>query len=411
VLHFGRDGIQVLNHLAKSVDDPAQEDILLENSRFDYNGRQGLSITGVNGLRAIKCSFSHTGRVLIPALGKPLYSNPGAGVDLEPEGGFVANVRLENCRFVDNAGQGIVSDRYGDGPPTTKNNVISNCLVWGVTNWSAWVRQPGFLFENCRIYGAFVTGSYVAASPTRFVSCTFEDRPYHGQPAYGQSLVYSNQEARAMSFTNCHFVGTRQYLLHASPIAPDTASRFQLRNCTFELDYAELPLGGSNKLLGVVFSGTTTVKNGPHHAARGRTDFIVGAPTAPASAVVAAGGRVQLLAAGCRYLLPGGLRIGQLAQGGRASVLVGLDNALVLSSQVDKIPELYIGPNSRLVIKKGGALEVQPHTKVTIAGQLVVEDGAYFYQDSQAEIITTGRGKLRVAPGASLNKRPTLAAE
>jgi hypothetical protein len=409
VLHFGRDGIQVLNHLAKSVDDPAQEDILLENSRFDYNGRQGLSITGVNGLRAVKCSFSHTGRVLIPALGKPLYSNPGAGVDLEPEGGFVANVRLENCRFVDNAGQGIVSDRYGDGPPTTKNNVISNCLVWGVTNWSAWVRQPGFLFENCRIYGAFVTGSYVAASPTRFVGCTFEDRSYHGQPAYGQALVYSNQEARALSFTNCHFVGTRQYLLYASPISPDTASRCQLRGCTFELDYAELPLGASNKLLGVVFSGTTTVKNGPHHAARGRTDFIVGA--APASAVVAAGGRVQLLAAGCRYLLPGGLRIGQLAHGDRASVLVGLDNALVLSSQVDKIPELYIGLNSRLVIKKGGALEVQPHTKVTIAGQLVVEDGAYFYQDSQAEIITTGRGKLRVAPGAILNKRPTLATE
>nr|GFC54095.1 hypothetical protein [Tanacetum cinerariifolium] len=164
VHHFGRDGIQVLSHLAKKLDDPAQEDILLENSRFDYNGRQGLSITGVNGLRAVNCSFSHTGRVVIPALGKPLYSNPGAGVDLEPEGGYVANVRLESCRFVDNAGQGIVSDRYGNGPPTTKNIVIRNCLVWGVTNWSAWVRQTDFLFENCRIYGAFITGCALVAA-------------------------------------------------------------------------------------------------------------------------------------------------------------------------------------------------------------------------------------------------------
>ena len=67
VHHFGRDGAQILSHLAKSVDDPVQEGIVLENSRFDYNGRQGLSITGVNGLRAVNCSFSHTGRVVIPA--------------------------------------------------------------------------------------------------------------------------------------------------------------------------------------------------------------------------------------------------------------------------------------------------------------------------------------------------------
>ncbi|MGI4733585.1 MAG: right-handed parallel beta-helix repeat-containing protein [Janthinobacterium lividum] len=409
VHHFGRDGIQVLNHLAKSLDDPARENILLENSRFDYNGRQGLSITGVNGLRAVKCSFSHTGRVIIPALGKPLYSNPGAGVDLEPEGGYVANVRLENCRFVDNAGQGIVSDHYGNGPPNVKNIVIRNCLVWGVTNWSAWVRQPGFLFENCRLYGAFVTGSYVAASPTRFVGCTFEDRSYHGQPAYGQFLVYSNHEARALSFANCRFVGTRNYLLHASPAAPDTASRFQLRGCTFELDYTEPPLGGSNQLLGAVFSGSTSFDNGPHRTAPSRTDFVLGTPEAAASAVVAAGGRLQLLAAGCRYLLPGGLRIGQPAKGGRASVVVGADNVLVLSEQLTKNPELYIGPNSRLVIKKGGALEVQPHTRVTIAGQLLVEDGAHFYQDPLAEVRTIGKGTLRVNPQAIKDAHPTWA--
>ncbi|MEJ7666089.1 MAG: right-handed parallel beta-helix repeat-containing protein [Hymenobacter sp.] len=165
VHHFGRDGIQVLNRLAKTLEDARREHISIENSTFDYNGRQGLSITGVNGLRATNCSFSHTGRVLIPALGKALFSNPGAGVDVEPEGGFASQVRFENCRFVNNAGQGLVSDRYGDGPPTTKSIVLSNCLLWGVTNWSAWVRQTDFQFENCRLYGAFTTAARWPPTP------------------------------------------------------------------------------------------------------------------------------------------------------------------------------------------------------------------------------------------------------
>ena len=102
--HFGRDGIQVLNHLAKSIDDPTCEDILLENSTCNYNGRQGLSLTGVNGFRAVNCSFSHTGRIAPASTGKPLFSNPGAGIDLEPQDGYVTNVSLEKCRLVDNAG-------------------------------------------------------------------------------------------------------------------------------------------------------------------------------------------------------------------------------------------------------------------------------------------------------------------
>lgn len=395
VHHFGRDGIQVLNRLAKSVDDPAQEGVLLENSRFDYNGRQGLSITGVNGLRAVNCSFSHTGRVVIPALGQPLYSNPGAGVDIEPEGGYVANVRLERCRFVDNAGQGLVSDRYGNGPPITKNIVLQDCLLWGVSNWSAWVRQTDFLFENCRLYGAFITGCALGAQATRFVGCTFEDRPYRGQPAYGQYLVYSNQEARAMSFTNCRFVATRNYLLLAVPAAPDTASRFRLAGCTFEIDNATPPLGASNSLGNAVFGGQTVFQNGPHRADSVRTEFLLGSPESPRSVVMPAGSSLRLTAPGSRYLLQNGLLIGPTAGQGAASVEVGPDNTLVLRGQPGRTPELYIGPAARLVVRRGGRLEIQPHTKVTIAGQLVVEEGAYFDQSAQAEVQTTGHGRLR----------------
>lgn len=391
VHHYGRDGIQVLNRLAKSVDDPAQEGIVLENSRFDYNGRQGLSITGVNGLRATNCSFSHTGRVIIPALNKPLYSNPGAGIDIEPEGGYAANVRLERCRLVDNAGQALVSDRYGSGPPTTKNIVVSNCLLWGVSNWSAWVRQTDFLFENCRIYGALVTGCALPGYATRFVGCTFEDRPYRGEPAYGQHLVYSNQEARAMSFTYCRFVGTRNYLLLAVPAAADTASRFQVRGCTFELNNAEPPLGGSDQLAGVIFSGNTTFANGPHRAGLPARDIVLGRAGVPGSAEVAAQARLQLLAPG-RYLLPAGLRLGQAS-----SVVVGAGSTLVLSEQTGQQPALHIEPEARLTVRQGGALELPPSVSITVAGELVLEAGARVDPAALARVHTVGRGQLRIA--------------
>ena len=410
--HFGRDGVQVLNRLAKRVDDPQREDVVLENSTCTYNGRQGLSLTGVNGFRAVNCSFSHTGRVVVPALGRPLYSNPGAGVDLEPEGGFVANVRFDNCRFVDNAGQGVVSDRYGDGPPTTKNIVFRNCLLWGVTNWSAWVRQTDFLFENCRLYGAFTTGCALARYATRFVGCTFEDRPYHGQPAYGPALLYSNQEARAMSFTNCRFVGTRGYLLLATPAAPDTASRFRLRGCTFTYRYAELPLGTGDQLRGAVFSGDNTFQGEPTGLAPPRLDLELGGPGPDGPTVVRAPGRLRLAAPAVVYTLRAGLDIGRAADGaaGAASVEVGAGSALVLSAQAAQVPELYVGPRARLVVRRGGALVLQAHTRLALAGQLLVEDGAYFAQDPQAEVSTREGGRLSVGAGF-IKARPPLLAE
>ena len=386
VHHFGRDGVQVLNRLAKSLNDPNREDILLENSTFDYNGRQGLSLTGVNGLRASNCSFSHTGRVVIPALGKALFSNPGAGVDVEPEGGFASHVRLEGCRLVDNAGQGLVADRYGDGPPTTQDIVLSHCLLWGTTNWSAWVRQTDFLFENCRLYGAFTTGCALAAYPTRFVGCTFEDRPYHDQPAYGLFLLDSDREARAMSFTSCRFVAHRAYLLRAVPAAPDSASAFRVRGCTFVLDYAgEVPLGAAHVLAGAVLAGDNAVVSGPLRADTTRQVWRLGAADAPAPVVVA-GSQLRLLAPGLRCELPGGLTVGPAAAGAPASVEVGAGTSLVLPELAGQTPQLAIGPAARLLVRRGGTLVLAARTKLTIAGQLLVEDGGHVSQDPRAEV-------------------------
>lgn len=411
--HFGRDGIQVLNHLAKSLDDAQADNILLENLTCHYNGRQGLSVTGVSGLRAVNCSFSHTGRVIVAASGKALFSNPGAGVDLEPENGFVKNVRLDNCRLVNNAGQALVADRPGgDRPETTRNIVVANSLLWGLTNWSVWVTQPGFLFQGCRIYGAFVHGcqAKTPAEATRFVECTFEDKPYRGQRAYGPFLLHSDSYARGMSLVNCQFTGSYGYLIHAIPAKYDSASVFHLRGCSFSYDYTAPPQGSYDKLFGVVFSGNTVFRNGPHRTSSNRNDMILGnsAPLTPT--VVRAPGSLQFLATNSYYLMQGGLAIGRQPARARDSVrvVVGPDNALVVNGVDAKTAELYIGPTSRLVVKKGGSLEVLRYVKVTIAGQLVVEDGAYFFLDPLAPVAVVGKGRLRVASKAIKTKHPKL---
>jgi len=415
--HLGRDGVQVLNHLAKNLDDAQADNILLENLTCTYNGRQGLSVTGVSGLRALNCSFSHTGRVIIPALGKALSSNPGAGVDLEPEGGFVKNVRLDNCRFIDNAGQGIVSDGPGGSrPSTTKNIVVANSLLWGITNWSAWITQPGVLFSNCRIYGAFVHGCRAVrpADATRFVGCTFEDKPYRGQAAYGTFMLHSDGAARYMSFTDCRFIGTNNYLIWAiigkpeGGGTPDTASFFHLRRCTFLYDYTHPTQGTYNNLQAAVFMGNNVVRNGPHRTSTHFTSMTLGNGAALGSTVVRAPGSLQLLATNCAYNVVAGLDIGRSPARTRdsASVIVGAQNALVIQNIDWGVAELYIGPTARLVLKKGASLEVQAHTKVTIAGQLLVEDGAYFYVDPATPVTMVGRGQLRLAPRAIKGRRP-----
>jgi len=412
--HLGRDGIQVLNHLAKSLGDPQLENIVLENLTSNYNGRQGLSITGVNGLRAVNCSFSHTGRVIIPALGKALFSNPGAGVDLEPEGGFVQNVRFDNCRLVDNAGQGLVSDRPGNSH-TTQNIVVANSLLWGTTNWSVWVSQPNFLFTNCRVYGAFVHGCRAdnATEATRFVGCTFEDKTYHGQTAYGPFLLNSDGAARYMRFTDCRFVGTHNYLLWAIVSAPpkgggpDTASFFHLRRCTFLYDYTQATQGSYNNLQGSIFTGVNVFRDGSHRTSMHQTNVTLGNGGAPQSTVVRAPGSLQLLATNCVHTVLTGFDIGRNPARTRdsASVVIGAANTLVMSSPVWQPSELYIGPTSRLVIKKGGALEMASGSKLVIAGQLVVEDGAYFYADPTSNTTILGRGRLRLAPKAIKSRR------
>ncbi|MFD1470450.1 right-handed parallel beta-helix repeat-containing protein [Hymenobacter caeli] len=420
VHHFGRDGIQVLNRLARGLDDPARDNIVLENSTFDYNGRQGLSVTGASGLRAVRCSFSHTARVQNPTAalgaGHALFSNPAAGVDLEPEGGYVAHVAFARCRFVDNGGQGLVADRPGGPhPPATADVRLTDCTLWGTTNWSAWVTQPGFQFQGCRFYGAFVHGcdAATAAEATAFDGCTFEDRPYAGRPALGPYLFFSDRRARRLRFTACRFVRRGGPWLHlVAPDPADTAAGPHFLGCTFEAGPAPAGPGAGPVWTGAVFGGRAVLRDAPGLLPPHNQAEAAGAPAELSGlTTVRAPGRLELRARTAAWLVRGGFDVGRGPASLRdsARVVVGEGNALVLAAAAPAdTAALYVGPTARLLVQKGGALELRRYARLVVAGAVVVEPGAYFFRDPLARVRTVGAGTLRVAPGAVAARHPTL---
>lgn len=73
------------------------QDVTLCSVNADLNRRQGLSVISVDGLQIKHSSFSRTHG-----------TNPGAGIDLEPNAGdSINNVRIQSSRFANNAGPGI----------------------------------------------------------------------------------------------------------------------------------------------------------------------------------------------------------------------------------------------------------------------------------------------------------------
>jgi hypothetical protein len=160
--HHGLDGMM--------LDGPvyAGATRIFRNVRCEYNGRQGCSVVGGHRYRFENCRFAHTGRSRVS-------SAPGAGVDIEAEGGKrVSDIVFAGCEFVDNSGPGLLADQ---GPSSDVS--VRDSLLVGTTTWAAWPRKPGFLFERCRFVGAVVNafGSEDPREATRFVDCTFTDSP------------------------------------------------------------------------------------------------------------------------------------------------------------------------------------------------------------------------------------------
>jgi hypothetical protein len=195
--HMGCDGIQVANKTPQGTATPDQG-IVLQNSSFEYNARQGLSWVGGSGLKAVNCKFNFTGKGRFSTA-------PASGMDIEAEIGVAQCGVFINCEFVDNSACGMVADS-GD----SRDMKFNNCLFWGTTSWSMWTNKPNYNFTNCRFYGSIVHcfNAPDDSSATKFRYCSFEDKPFQSKPAYGKYLVEINFKRRVI-FDHCTFTANK----------------------------------------------------------------------------------------------------------------------------------------------------------------------------------------------------------
>jgi hypothetical protein len=165
------------------------------------NGRQGCSIVGGRGYSFTRCRFQRTGR------GK-VRSAPGAGVDIEAEGGKrIRNLSFTACVFADNMGAGMVADS-GDSERVR----FSNCTFIGTSSWSAWPRKPFFRFERCTFVGA-ICSAFGDPDPQRaaqFTDCKFTDDLSRSgnKRVYGGPLA-DLSDAKNVTFIRCNFRAVR----------------------------------------------------------------------------------------------------------------------------------------------------------------------------------------------------------
>lgn len=180
--HHGLDGI-----IIDGIDRATDRRRTVTRIRAQHNGRQGCSVVGGRGYQFSDCTFGQTGSGSVA-------SAPGAGLDIEAEGGkVVERLQFSKCRFIDNLGAAMVADSG-----TSRNVAFADCEFVGTRSWSAWPSKPGFSFTRSTFIGALVRpwGDADPAQATRFTDCTFRDsdpqgryaRPYLPSPAGGPIL-------------------------------------------------------------------------------------------------------------------------------------------------------------------------------------------------------------------------------
>jgi len=234
--HHALDGIMIGWHGLAEYDPPTPH--ALTDCVFEYNGRQGLSWIGGRRLTARRCKFNHTGRA--HNNGKPFLSAPGAGLDIEAEESICREGYFEDCEFVNNAGCGMVADT-GDGGYTR----FVRCLFWGVTSWSAWSAKPGLVFEDCTFHGSIVHafGSDDPSMATRWLRCTFEDKPWKDQRPYGGFLAELNGNLNNVTFEHCIFRANQRRSIWCS------GRGFRFVDCEFIHRFAGLATGQFQAIL------------------------------------------------------------------------------------------------------------------------------------------------------------------
>ncbi|MFZ1529353.1 MAG: right-handed parallel beta-helix repeat-containing protein [Ferruginibacter sp.] len=182
IKNFGRDGILILDNF--NINQTIKTNTInINNVVVNASGRNGLTWGGGHYLYVQNSTFKNSSTGFI-------VTNPGAGVDIEPE--WSSNCQygyFTNCVIDNNAGYGLSNG----GPeimmtsPTTANVYFSQSTIIGRTNYAGFTgRVVNLNFDYCNIYGKYqvshnsdnlVVNNDLA---THFRNCYFSDC-YNGQ--------------------------------------------------------------------------------------------------------------------------------------------------------------------------------------------------------------------------------------
>lgn len=120
------DGIDLIEGKDDSGDFSINcSNVKIENVKCSHNRRQGLSIEAAHHVKVSSSHFNYSGN--------PLFTAPGAGIDIEPwtgSGEKIKNITIDNCTFYRNRGPDIRCHTYYhlNGVPIQEGNVvIKNC--------------------------------------------------------------------------------------------------------------------------------------------------------------------------------------------------------------------------------------------------------------------------------------------
>jgi hypothetical protein len=199
--HHCLDGITI-GYTGLTETSPLKPTTLI-NVVSEYNGRQGMSVVGANGLTAIGCKFNNTGRGVI-------VSAPSAGVDLEAESAVIRNSAFIDCEMVNNTSVGMVADS-GD----TSGVTFTSCKFIGTTNWAIWPKKPRLVFRDCLMVGSSVNPFTSVTNPddaTKFYNCKFSDEVSLSPTGatYNSGFVVQFDTAPNVLLDGCTIVATQQ---------------------------------------------------------------------------------------------------------------------------------------------------------------------------------------------------------
>ncbi len=276
VHHMGLDGVTINS-------DTTTHNITIANSKFEYNGRQGLSWSGGSGVSISNSQFNYTGM-------GGLFDPPGAGIDIEPDFAGVAygstNGNFSNVSCVGNYSLALC----GLWTPLITDNInFTNCTFQARQLNAVQTGGSNYKFSNCTISGNY-TGVYTATNSsdaTKFISCNFDDN-IPGVDTIPSAMIYLNSAATRTFFDSCNFTLNKinSAFLNIDPTSSNNVTDFNtFSNCVFTHTSSQKNVNpgsdGLSYINRVIFDGNTNFINSSTQSKgfRWSNIYITGSPT------------------------------------------------------------------------------------------------------------------------------------